>query len=79
MRGGCTGHEIPMLLFFAIPGVAGIATDEAQWFIAAITMIPVVLTIAPSQYWLGEYNPLSQLSWLRCCRPRRARSVSYRD
>jgi hypothetical protein len=59
---GCTGHEIPELLFFAFPFAAGIVSAEACWFPALVMSIPVVMFTAawPRDWreWLIEYGML---------------------
>lgn len=41
-RPGCTGREIPQVLFLAIPFAAGLVSVEAPWFAAIVMAIPVV-------------------------------------
>jgi hypothetical protein len=46
-RGGCTGHEIPMLLNLLIPGLAGFISGEAPWSIAVVMTLPAWMTPHP--------------------------------
>ena len=52
-RPGCTGHEIPMLMSFAIPFCAGVVSTEAAWFTAIVMIIPAVLTVS-ADTWQNE-------------------------
>lgn len=52
-QAGCTGHEMSILMSFAIPVGAGLLSFDPSWYIALVMVLPPIIIFGSSDGLVG--------------------------